>query len=328
MLKNARFILIPVVLLFLLQACKTTSPMRQDGVMNNPDSVAKAFGLLYYKQGMEMMNASSYKQSIYYFQRAEPYVNIGSVFNKHDKATLNNAFGKAYYYEGNLDSARARFELASEHDSLDAEAYNNIGYIAFLNRNYDRALVFYQKALAVNPRYETAKENIELVKRFQSGDLSWEVFGLFEKAEKIDNIEEQIDLYTKMIKASPLYSDAYNNLAVALFYSGDYERAAKLLEQLTVIDPNYAMGHNNLGFLYLQMDRFSEAIEQLLIAISLKEKFTLALSNVSSAYYMQGEYQRAKQFAEKILDYEPYNVEARRLLKQAENMLAPQKATR
>ncbi|NTU50649.1 MAG: tetratricopeptide repeat protein [Desulfobulbaceae bacterium] len=295
--------------------------------MNNPDSVAKAFGLLYYKQGMEMMNASSYKQAIYYFRRAEPYVNIGSVFNKRDRATLNNAFGKAYYYEGAIDSARARFELAAEHDSLDAEAYNNIGYIAFLDRNYDRALVFYQKALAVNPRYETAKENIELIKRFQSGDLSWDVFGLFEKAEKIDNIEEQIDLYTKMIQASPLYSDAYNNLAVALFYSGDYDQATKLLEQLTVIDPNYAMGHNNLGFLYLQQDRFSEAIEQLLIAVSLKEKFTLAFNNVASAYYMQGEYQRAKQFADKVLDYEPYNVEARRLLTLAETMLSPQKAT-
>ncbi|NTW49466.1 MAG: tetratricopeptide repeat protein, partial [Chlorobiales bacterium] len=220
MLKNARLILVPVALLFLLQACKTTSPMRQDGAMNNPDSVAKAFGLLYYKQGMEMMNASSYKQALYYFRQAEPYINTGRAFNKQDRATLQNAFGKAYYYEGATDSARARFELAVEHDSLDAEAYNNIGYMAFIDRNYDRALVFYQKALALNPRYDTAKENIELIRRFQSGDLSWEVYGLFEKAEKIDNLEEQIALYTKMVQASPLYSDAYNNLSVALFYSG------------------------------------------------------------------------------------------------------------
>ncbi|ACF14270.1 Tetratricopeptide TPR_2 repeat protein [Chloroherpeton thalassium ATCC 35110] len=316
--------------LLFAQACQTTSEVttpKMPAENAHPDSLAKAFGLLYYKEGLSFLDARLYEKAIGKFREAEPYIMNSSVFHPTDRSTFQNSFGKAFFFSGKNDLAKLRFESAEELNPSNYEAYNNIGYLAFLDKNYERAELFYQKALQINPNDEIAQENLEILHRFQTGDLSWDAFGLYEKADNIENLEEKIRLYTELVEKSPLFYDAQNNLAVALFQAGEFEKALELFQQLTLIVPKYAMGHNNLGFVYLQLGKNSEAIEEFLRATALKPQFTLALTNLATAYYQAGNYTRAKQFAVQILEYDTYNSEARRIMQLSQTMLSAEKAT-
>jgi len=328
-MKHSRLVLIMVSFALLLaQACKTSSELSAPASQNNkahPDSVAKAFGLLYYKEGLDFLQARLYKKAIGKFREAEPHIMNEAVFTPSDRSTFQNAFGKAFFFSGKNDLAKLRFEAAEELNPSNYEAYNNIGYLAFLDKNYERAEFFYRKALQMNPSYDVATENLEMLQRFQTGDLGWEAFGLYETADKIANLEEKIRIYTELVEKSPLFYDAHNNLAVALFQAEEFEKALELLQQLTIIAPTYAMAHNNLGFLYLQLGKTTEAVEEFLRATSLQPQFTLALANLASAYYQEANYARAKKFAEQILQYEPYNSDARRILQLCQTMLSAKK---
>lgn len=303
-----------------LAACSSSSTIQKDQVIVQTDSLNKAYGLLYYKEGLAMMASKRYNSCLKNFKLAKPHILNQRVFNRNDRATYFNAFGKAFFYLNQTDSAKYYFDLALDLNPKYVEVYNNLGYLAFLNKNVVRAIEYYKHALTLDPDYEIAKENIELVKAFKEGLLSWNAYGLFKEAENIQNLGEQIKIYTRLVQEFPLYTDAYNNLAVALYQNGEYQRALTLLEQLILIDNKYAMAHNNLGFLYMEMGFLSQATEEFLIAISLKEKFTMALINLSTAYMQQGEYNRAKIYMDRVLAYEPQNNEAWRILKLCEEM--------
>ena len=308
-------------LMLLIQACSSTSTVQHIDTEAQSDSLNKAYGLLYYKEGIALLGSKRYEESLASFKNAHPHVMNPRVFNAKDRAALYNAYGKAFFYLNQNDSAKHKFEYAVVLNPGYAEAYNNLGYLAFMKRNIARATELYKKALSVNPNYAIAKENLELLESFENGKVSWNAYGLFEKAQKIQNIEEQIRIYTRIIEEFPLYSDAYNNLAVALYQTGDFEKALTLLKQLILIDKNYAMAHNNLGYLYLELGFTSQAIEEFLIATSLKKDFTLAIMNLATAYFQNADYGRAKTYVEKVLAIEPRHVEAWRVLKLCEEMI-------
>jgi tetratricopeptide (TPR) repeat protein len=310
-----------MLLFFWLQACSSTRTIDQQTISSQQDSLNKAYGVLHYKQALALMASKRYENALGEFRKAKPHINNPRVFNASDKATFYNAFGKVFFYLNQKDSAKFNFDQSLALNPGYVEVYNNLGYLAFMEGNSERAIAFYNQALAIDPGYELAKENIALVKSFVQGKLSWQAYGLFEKAGKIKNLEEQIKIYTRIVEEFPLFTEAYNNLAVALYQAGEYQRALTLLEQLILIDQNYAMARNNLGYLYLETGFVSQAIEEFLIAVSLKENFTLALLNLSTAYIQQAGYERAKLYAEKVLSYDPQNAEAWQLLKISQELI-------
>ncbi|MBC8043561.1 MAG: tetratricopeptide repeat protein [Rhizobacter sp.] len=325
-MKNLCF---PALLLALiLQACTATKPVISEAerLRTDPGSITKAFGVLYYKQGLEMMERKNYSEAAAQFHSAEPFIRDEKVFTKLDRALLFNATGKSFFFANQFDSALTLFRHALAADTGFYEAYNNTGYIKFIQRDYDAALSLYQQALAIKPTYSLAKENIDLANRFKAGDISWESYALFAKAEKINGLEDKIKIYTRLLETTPLYVEGINNLAVALYQSGqagDEERAMGFLRQATVIDRKYAMARNNLGFMLYQQGRTAEAIEEYLIAVSLKDEFTLALLNLAGAYYDTGDYEKSRKYAADILKYDARNSDALRRIEMCNLLLSP-----
>jgi Flp pilus assembly protein TadD len=72
---------------------------------------------------------------------------------------------------GDYTAALARLEKAVEENARDANALNYMGYSYRKLKQYDQALVAYQKALAIDPEHRGANEYLgELY--LQTGDLA------------------------------------------------------------------------------------------------------------------------------------------------------------
>ena len=65
--------------------------------------------------------------------------------------------------------------------------------------------------------------------------------------------EQAMDEYTRLIQDFPEMPEPYNNLAVLLTASGQYDKAHAAFETATRLNRNYAIAHENLGDLYARM---------------------------------------------------------------------------
>jgi tetratricopeptide (TPR) repeat protein len=233
-----------------------------------------------------------------YFFQSEIYNLIGIVYNKEDK----------------LDQALDAFRQATILNPTYDQAWNNLGYIYFLQGRNKLALEHFAHALELNPDYEQAKINYETAKKLVGGYLDIGAFQLFQNADKIENLEEQIENYRQAIAKEPNYAEAYNNLAVAQYYYGMPDSAIINLKKALEINPYYAEAMNNLAFIFDDKGEHSAAIRLYLKAIRIKDNYFLALNNLAEAYYRMKDYENTEKILRKVLTIDPLNKYARKKL--------------
>jgi len=115
-------------------------------------------------------------------------------------AEVHNFMGIAYHKQDEYDNAITQFKMATELDTTYFEAYNNLGYLLFLKEDYDGARFAFEKALAINPEYDPAKLNYKKTEKIMNGELLREVFELTEQAEKLDDVDQKVLYYHKIIE--------------------------------------------------------------------------------------------------------------------------------
>lgn len=298
--------------LALLGGCGGAKPLAtEDADAARRDSLSIASGKDFFVKGIDAYNERNYAQALAQFKAAEPFIVASVKFNANDKALLYNAIGKTFFFLGNADSAAYYFAVAQIIEPQNFEAYNNSGYVKFVQRDYDLAIADFKKALAIKPDYAEATENLKLAEEFKSGKLTWDAEALFDRAEQATDIDEKIQLYARLAQLAPQFADAKNNLGVALFRAGRLDEARAVFEKLVVEHNEYAMGFNNLGYVFEALGRFDAAIANYRKAIELDSKLVLAWENLSSVLYEQGDYRGAMQAAQEVLLYEPRNANAK-----------------
>lgn len=85
----------------------------------------------------------------------------------------------------------------------------------------------------------------------------------------------------------------------------------KRLEKKRANDPQYQY---NVGLVYLQNDRYDDAMKYLNKSLSLRPNFDLALNAIGIIHFIKGEFQQAKDYFEKCLVVSPGFTEARNYL--------------
>lgn len=75
--------------------------------------------------------------------------------------------------------------------------------------------------------------------------------------------------YTEVIRRSPAYVQAYNNLGLLFLREGDFRSAQQRLREAIDKDPKYAEAHYNLGLALAKLGEQAHADQQFSIARSL-----------------------------------------------------------
>jgi len=152
-LRSARFVLFNCGLILLLAvllsltaaaqqanppAMEATSPPAQMTPPPVPDGSAPAATLE--QEGDQLRAQKRYLDSIDYYNVA---------MKKQPSPLLWNKIGMAYLLLQRPEQASKAFDRAIKMDKKDPSAYNNRGYVEQMKRKYDKAIVYYRKAIVL-----------------------------------------------------------------------------------------------------------------------------------------------------------------------------------
>lgn len=116
-------------------------------------------------------------------------------------------------------------------------------------------------------------------------------------------------------KLAPLDPAFANKYATVLATGGRVSEARKIWESMVKEHPNYAPGFCNLGYLVLQQDRNTVRAEALIDqAIALDPDYELSFLNKAAVHLQQGNYKKAEQLLKSVLEKNPGQEQARRVL--------------
>ncbi|MBN2029359.1 tetratricopeptide repeat protein [bacterium] len=113
-----------------------------------------------------------------------------------------------------------------------------------------------------------------------------------------------INIKSEHFQASFRTTD-YNNLGVAYYNQGQYEKAIEEFNKIILIDSNHVQAHFNLGLVYFQLGRFDEAVQNFQKTISLDSTFYFAHTNLGFLYFSQKQYDKAIEILKQAIVLNP-----------------------
>jgi protein O-mannosyl-transferase len=149
-------------------------------------------------------------------------------------------------------------------------AYNNRGNLFLNEKEYDRALNDYNKAIELNPNYSNAY--------FNRGNLF--------RNEKV--YDRASDDYSKAIELNPIYSEAFINRGIVFMFEKKYDRALNDFNKSIELNPKFPKAYNNRGNVFYYEKKYEEAISDFSKAIVLKNDYAEAYYNRGLAEYHSG----------------------------------------
>ena len=117
--------------------------------------------------------------------------------------------GSLYFDRGNIDKAQAVNEQAVNINNASAQAHANLGLIWQNRGDAVRALEYYTNAIKHDPKLVTVWINMTSVHLMLRND------------------DKALEAAQEAVRLEPDFPMAQNNLAVALYYNGDFQAAKK-----------------------------------------------------------------------------------------------------
>jgi tetratricopeptide (TPR) repeat protein/S1-C subfamily serine protease len=181
---------------------------------------------------------------------------------------------EAYYYSnrgviksdsGDKKGAIVDYNKAIELNPKYANAYSNRGINKFESGDKVGAIADFEQAITIDPRSEFAYSNRGWA-RFQSGD-------------KVGAIAD----YNKAIELNPNFANAYYNRGGWKYSSGDKQGAVLDYGRALKYNPNYAEAYSKRGLIKFQLGNKAGAIADYNKALKIDHQF-------AEVYYRRGNY--------------------------------------
>ena len=185
------------------------------------------------------------------------------------------------------DKLAKQKEYNTASNTLSASDWLRKGYNAGELKEYDNAILYFQKAIELDPKYSEAYYNLGTTYTNKG------------------NLDKAIQCYKKAIELNPQISIVYNNMGVAYEEKGDNEKAIKCYEKAIEIDPNYSLVYFNLGISYSEKGNIDKAITSYENAIELDPKYSMAYNNLGLIYNDKGNIDKAILLFKKSIEIDP-----------------------
>ena len=222
-----------------------------------------------------------------------------------------------------VDQAIDSFRDAIAQDSSFAQAYAGLG-LAYLHQYgatkepklREAALELADKASRLSPEmsgaaylsglvYADMNENQKAAEAFRAAtcidSIYWEPYMKLGRAymamDKYDSAEAAFE---EALRLEPKSLDLCYWLGNSRICQDNYEGAIKPFKAMTVLRPDVAVGFNNLGVAYLDLDRWPEARSAFERSLAIEERW-VTYSNLGSLYLYEARYKDAANAYEKAV---------------------------
>ena len=198
-----------------------------------------------------------------------------TVLDLKDAIFYNNR-GLNYKENREFDRAIKDFDKALELNTDFAEVYNNRGNVYRSTSDFSKAFEDYNMAIRLKPNFAEAYNNRGVA------------YGIK------DQVDKAITDFDKAIGLSPAFADAYCNRGNAYLLTGDVDKAIEDYSRSIKHAPKDAMSYSNRGVAYLRKGEFDKTIEDASAAIALDEKLPNAYYNRAEAWLRLKEWDKAR----------------------------------
>ena len=130
-------------------------------------------------------------------------------------------------------------------------------------------------------------------------------FGIKNKGQ----LDRAMALYEQVLALKPDFSDAHNNLGVALMAQRRVEEAIAHYEQALALNPNDANCHSNFGIALADQGKLREAVSHYESSLLLNPDNALTLTNLSVALMKLRRLDAAQEHAERAFALDPDNAD-------------------
>ncbi len=148
--------------------------------------------------------------------------------------------------------------------------------------------------------------NSAKIRNALGGELVAQAKQVESEAKKNEYLNRAIKHLNKAIEIYPTYLNAWLLLGNAHYdLTGDPDQAKQYYEKTLELKPNYFEGNYNLGSIYLENDRYKEAIPYLEKAVNIEPQKFEARYNLAEAYLEGGQPDKAIDVYNKLLEQRP-----------------------
>jgi tetratricopeptide (TPR) repeat protein/DNA-binding winged helix-turn-helix (wHTH) protein len=266
---------------------------------------------------------------------------LGATTEEHDRgrglteAMTNNL--EAYrYYSLAVEKANgfqnveaiALLEKAVSLDPQFAMAYARIGYAYSVRWNFgETGKPYLEKAFQLSDRltekdrlYITAWYSIanfdypvairyfqDLVAKYPlEVEAYWRLASLLQGEERP---EEALNVAKRGLAVDREAKALYNQLGSIYLDLNRYDEAIEMYQYYLVLAPNEPNPHDSLGLVYQRIGRYDEAIKFYQRALALKADFEVAQIHLANVYFQQGRYREAISYYQRYIQIAPSEVE-------------------
>jgi tetratricopeptide (TPR) repeat protein len=216
-------------------------------------------------------------------------------------AAAYEADGDRFYTDKDYDSALEAYENAAK-IKPSAHALYRIGWIHNDYEEYDQALPFLDRSLALGP--QVSYVHVEKGYSLRHLNRNAEALAEFNRAVQLDSsstlgylgigdvyfygtkeYEKAIDAYKRGLQLDNTKHVAAYNIGWAYNELENYTDGIKYLTQATTIKPDYASAYSEMGYAYNRLDQPTNSINAYQQALDYDPSSTSALFGLGDVYY-------------------------------------------
>ena len=265
-------------------------------IMPSFEQAYNNLGIIYFSTQQYDAAIEQYKKAIELNKNySEPHINLGNLYRTQKKFDLavqeyeqalriNQSLPETRQWLSGLYMERGQYDKAQEvlkpllqvTATTSAESYILQGSIYQKQRQYEKALAEYGKALKLRPNNALIYHNMGLSYFYlQNHALAEEYFkkalalkpALAESNSMLGQIyvlknDDRSALYyfESAARINPRLLDVQFSIGTISLRLGDYDRAIAAYQEAVRIDPQYAPAHYNLGSIYMERGNDAEAL--------------------------------------------------------------------
>lgn len=210
-------------------------------------------------------------------------------------------------------------------------AYNNLGNVYRLQKDYAKAEEYFDKSLALKEHPRTYVNYAAL--RNSTGEYE-EALHLYDHALEIDrefalayfgkgivyanmrDDDKAFIAYDHALSFDPNSAEVYTNIGILRAKRGETELAIAAYEKAVAVEPSFADAYYNEAVLFTKLGRYDEAITAYEKAIDLRPRVIAARINLGLLYSQQGNREGAIEQFRQIIRIDPQNRAALSALEQ------------